>query len=68
MKYRLIKERENGFAVESKVKPKKGKHHDPLQNQEGIKDFEMRGAVPGTSIEGEVQYSTVFEQLSQIHA
>ncbi|XP_048742139.2 nucleolar protein 8-like isoform X2 [Ostrea edulis] len=50
---RLIKERENGFAVESKVKPKKGMHHDPLQNELGIQDFEMRGAVPGTSIQGE---------------
>ncbi|XP_062582788.1 nucleolar protein 8-like [Saccostrea cucullata] len=50
---RLSKERENGFAVEPKVKRKKGMHNDPLKNQEGIEDFHMRGAVPGTSIEGE---------------
>ncbi|XP_061187679.1 nucleolar protein 8-like [Saccostrea echinata] len=50
---RLGKERENGFAVEPKVKCKKAIHHDPLRNQEGIQNFHMRGAVPGTSIQGE---------------
>lgn len=49
---RLIKERENGFAVKPKIKNHKGKHQEPLKNQK-IQDFVMQGAVPGTLIEGE---------------
>lgn len=49
---RLIKERENGFAVKPKIKNHKGKHHEPLKNRK-IQDFVMQGAVPGTMIEGE---------------
>lgn len=48
---RLIKERENGFAVKPKIKKPKGKHQEPLKNQK-IQDFVMQGAVPGTLIEG----------------
>uniref|UniRef100_A0A8W8LVP0 RRM domain-containing protein n=1 Tax=Magallana gigas TaxID=29159 RepID=A0A8W8LVP0_MAGGI len=48
---RLIKERENGFAVKPKIKKPKGKHQEPLKNPK-IQDFVMQGAVPGTLIEG----------------
>lgn len=48
---RLIKERENGFAVKPKIKKPKGKHQEPLKNPK-IQDFVIQGAVPGTLIEG----------------
>ena len=51
---RLHKERETGFLVKPKLKKQKGQHHDPLKNQNGIQDFVMQGAVPGTCIQGEV--------------